>query len=235
MQLKERLKLVYDMIPECDVLSDIGTDHALLPAYALLSGRCRKAVACDVRKGPLESAENTVKQLSLEGKMELRLGYGLEPLMDEEADTIVIAGMGGELIAQILHNSLETARKAKNIILQPMTKQRDLRVYLWQQGFEILDEALAKEGEKLYLVLKMRYTGNVRKTWEPVNEIVGEKLIGKKDPLLPEWIEREIEKQEKILMGLKTAKNPDTASLKSASELLDALTELRNKLAGRDC
>lgn len=230
MQLKERLKVIYDMIPPCNILSDIGTDHALLPAYALINGKCKKAIASDVKKGPLKSAENTVRQFNLEEKMDLRLGDGLEPISEEEADTIVIAGMGGQLISEILQKSINKAKKANGIIIQPMTRQKVLRVYLWQHGFEILDEALAKEEDKLYQVLKVRYTGMVRKDWKPVNEIVGEKLAEKKDPLLPEWIEREIKKQEKIVAGIKAAKNPDAQLLKSVQNLLKDLKDLLDTL-----
>ncbi|NMA66725.1 MAG: SAM-dependent methyltransferase [Clostridiaceae bacterium] len=225
--LKKRLKLIYNMIPNCKVISDIGTDHALLPAFALINGKCVKAIACDVRKGPLKRAKETVNQFSLNDKMELRLGDGLEPILEEEVDTIVIAGMGGQLIAEILDKSISKAKRANNIILQPMTKQGFLRVFLWKHGFEILDEALAKEGEKLYQVLKVRYTGTIRKAWEPINEIIGEKLIEKKDPFLSEWITAAIQKQEKVVEGLKVANTSDE-TLNMATELLMNLKKLLN-------
>ena len=94
--------------------------------------------------------------------MELRLGNGLEPITEEEADCIVIAGMGGLLIAEILSDSMNKAKRAGTIILQPMRKQDELRTFLWKNGFEILDESLTMEGDKLYQAMKVRYTGNIR-------------------------------------------------------------------------
>ena len=83
MVLKGRLKLIYDMIPPCDILSDIGTDHALIPAFALLSGRCKRAIASDIKSGPLERAERTRKKYMLMNSMELRVGSGLEPIREQ--------------------------------------------------------------------------------------------------------------------------------------------------------
>lgn len=225
MMLKGRLKLLYDMIPPCNILSDIGTDHGLLPAFAVINQKCQKAIACDVREGPLKNAQKTLEQFKLEGKMELRLGNGLEPITEDEADCIVIAGMGGLLITEILSSSMNKARRAENIILQPMKKQEELRTFLWRNGFEILDESLAMEGEKLYQALKARYTGSIREQWDPLDEVIGKPLIEKKDPLLPYLLKSAIIRQEKILKGIKKARLSENRTERE-KELLDKLKKL---------
>ncbi len=233
MVLKGRLKLIYDMIPTCDILSDIGTDHALLPAYALLNGRCKKAIACDIRPGPLERASRTLKKYMLENSMELRLGSGLEPVGEQEADVIVMAGMGGILITRLIEESILKAKKANCILLQPMTDQELIRPFLWRQGFEIKDERLIREGDKLYQVILVFYSGKIRNNWRSFDEIIGEKLIENKDPLLKDWLKDRIKKQKRVVLGLKTAKTDiDRAQLSNSEKLLNDLLNLLDSLGG---
>jgi tRNA (adenine22-N1)-methyltransferase len=190
-----------------------------------MNGRCKRAIACDVRKGPLERAQRTLDQYDLHEKMELRLGSGLEPLSSDEADCVVLAGMGGILITGLLENSLITAQKASCIILQPMVGQELVRPFLWQRGFEVVDEGLAREGEKIYQALSVHYTGNIRESWRSIDEVIGEILVRKKDPLLQDWIRERIKRQSKIVRGLRTAKSP-AGSLQKEEELLCAMKEM---------
>jgi len=233
MVLKGRLKLIYDMIPPCDILSDIGTDHALIPAFALLNGRCKKAIACDIKPGPLERAEITRRKYKLTDSMELRLGSGLEPVREEEADVIVMAGMGGALITQLILESIDIAKKANCIILQPMTNRELIRPFLWENGFEIIDEGLECEGGKIYLVISARYTGIREVNKDRISELIGDVLIQKKDPLLKDWIIEHIRKQKKAVNGLKSAKSAyDSEKIEKEEKLLKELTELFNSLGG---
>lgn len=229
MILNGRLKLIYDMIPQCDTLSDIGTDHAFIPAYALLNNRCKKALACDLRPGPLKRAQRTLEKYKLEDRMELRLGSGLEPIEVYEADVIIMAGMGSDLIARLIDESKNKAQKANYIILQPMSRQEIIRPYLWENGFEILNEGLTNEGKKLYQVILVKYTGKPRKEWKRISEYIGEYLIEKKDCLLEDWVKDHIRKQEKTVLGLKSAKlttdvkiEEEEALLKNFLSLLDS-------------
>jgi tRNA (adenine22-N1)-methyltransferase len=233
MVLKGRLKLIYDMIPTCDILADIGTDHALLPAYALLNKRCRRAVACDVKTGPLERAKKTLKKYMLEDRMELRIGSGLEPIRGHESDVIVLAGMGGILITRLIEESIDKAKAANCLILQPMTNQDLVRPFLWKQGFEVRDERLTSEGDKLYQVILASYTGKPRDKWERINEVIGEKLIANNDPLLRDWLRNHINKQRKVVQGLKKAEaNTDIWQLSQEEKLLNELEDLLISLGG---
>lgn len=233
MVLKGRLKLIYDMVPTCDILADIGTDHALLPAYALLNRRCRKAIACDVKTGPLERAMKTLRKYLLEDRMELRLGSGLEPIGEHEADVIVLSGMGGILITKLIEESITKARIANSLVIQPMTNQELIRPFLWERGFEIKDERLTREGYKLYQVILAYYSGKPRTEWKRINEIIGEKLITNRDPFLKDWLEGHIKKQQKIVQGLKKAEaKTENFQLLQEERLLNELTELLLYIGG---
>jgi tRNA (adenine22-N1)-methyltransferase len=230
-KLKGRLKLIYDMIPQCDILCDIGTDHALIPAYALLNKRCRRAIATDIGKGPLVRAEQTLKAYNLQSMMDLRLGNGLEVISMDEADVIVIAGMGGVLITELLGDQLDKAKKAKRIILQPMYAQEVVRPFLWQNGFTVTDEALTREGRKLYQVLAVVYdeAASASCMKDPVYEFIGEGLINNRDPLLEDWLCDRIKRQRKIVNGMRSAALP-RPNLEQEEELLRDLESLQSKL-----
>lgn len=231
MVLKGRLKLIYDMIPPCDILSDIGTDHALIPAYALLNGRCKKTLACDIKIGPLERAERTRKKYMLENNMELRMGNGLTPIAEQEADVIVMAGMGGTLITELIFESIDIAQKANYILIQPMTHQELIRPFLWENGFEIVDEGLVSEGNKLYQVILTKYTGMRKQNAERIRELIGDILIETDDPLFRDWVKGHIREQKKAVSGLKSAKATyDAKKIEIEEKFLKELTVLFNSL-----
>lgn len=103
--LSPRLKTAADMVRKGVVAADIGTDHAYLPSYLVLSGICPRALACDLRKGPLENAAETLEHWNIADKISLRLSDGLDELSAGEADDIIMAGMGGILIAKLLERT----------------------------------------------------------------------------------------------------------------------------------
>ncbi|HOP73423.1 MAG TPA: class I SAM-dependent methyltransferase [Thermoclostridium caenicola] len=234
MELKGRLRLIYDMIPPCDTLCDIGTDHALVPAFALLNKRCRCAIATDIREGPLERARRTLDAYNLQDAMELRLGNGLEPISEDETDVIVLAGMGGVLITELLEARIEQVKKAKRIILQPMYAQEVVRPFLWQHGFAVVDEALIQEGSKLYQVLAVCHDAkaSARARKDPVYATVGEGLIRKRDPLLKAWLCDRMRRQRKIVDGLKKAACP-APNLEQEENLLKDMERLYGSLFGK--
>lgn len=233
MKLKGRLKLIYDMIPQCGTLCDIGTDHALIPAYALLNKRCCKAVATDIRKGPLDRARRTIEACNLLDDVDLRLGNGLEVINMDEADVIVLAGMGGVLITRLLGEQLDKAKKARRIIIQSMYTQEVVRPFLWQHGFAVVDEALTREGEKLYQVLAVSYdeAAGASSRKDPLYAVIGEGLIEKRDPLLEDWLCDRIKRQRKIVNGLRNAAGY-RPGLEQEEALLQEMESLRINLFG---
>ncbi len=233
MVLNGRLKLIYDMIPQCRILSDIGTDHAYIPAYALLNNKCQKALACDLRQGPIERARRTRKKYNLENKMELRLGSGLEPIEEHEADVIIMAGMGSFLIEELIEQSIKKTQSANYLLLQPMTGQEKIRPFLWNKGFEVVDEGLINEGKRIYQVILVRYKGKKRDCWDRIDEFIGEKLIDKNDTLLLDWVKEQIRKQKKTVSGLNKAKIVIHKNIEQEERLLKEFLILFNSLGGK--
>lgn len=139
-------------------LYDIGTDHAYLPVYLVTEGRTDTAYACDVAEGPLSSAERNIASAGLSDRIKTVLSDGLSAVTLVCPCDIVIAGMGGELIASIIDAKPEVKHPDVRLVLQPMTKTEYLRRYLAENGFEIIKEDLAEEG-KIYQITACRYTG----------------------------------------------------------------------------
>ena len=154
-RLDDRLKKVADFIPECNTFLDVGTDHAYLPVYLLKKGVIKYAIASDLRRGPLDSAEKTARLYGVTDKVSLRLGSGFETVSEGEADSAAVAGMGGLLIAELLKEKETIVRKIKTLVLQPMTALFELRHFLYSNGYTIDDEVLAKDGEKIYSIMKV--------------------------------------------------------------------------------
>ena len=134
-------------------IADIGTDHAYIPIYLIENSLAGYVIASDINKGPLLIAGDNIKNHNLTEKIETRLGGGLSVLKENEADTIIIAGMGGILISEIIDADIEIAKKS-NLILQPMNAQYELRKYLLSHGFKITNEDIAVEGFKVYNLIE---------------------------------------------------------------------------------
>ena len=159
-QLPPRLRAVSNMVREGVTVADVGTDHAFLPVYLLLNGKISGAIACDINIGPLQNARENVIKYGVSDRIKLVLCNGLQKVGPDEADDIVIAGMGGELIAQIIDSTPWLCSENKHIIMQPMTRANLLRKYLCENGFEILKETVASEGDRVYSVLLARFLGD---------------------------------------------------------------------------
>jgi len=226
LKLTPRLQAIADSINNGGVLADVGTDHAYLPIYLVQNGRISKAIASDINKGPIEIARKRIAAHCLEQKIEARQGSGFTVLKPKEADTIVIAGMGGMLISEIIEASKEVAESAEVLIMQPMLDSGKLRSYLLQNGFEIFDEELAKEDTKIYEIIWARYTG---KPQEPAGLMnIGEIIIKKKHPLAVELIDKEIAEINNILQKLGNTESELTQKrVQECHELLNYYNEVR--------
>lgn len=148
-QLDHRLGAIFDMV-KGGTVADIGTDHALLPVALIESGRCTSGFACDIGTGPLESAGRTIAAAGLQEKIARVQADGIPPQCND-CDTIVIAGMGGLLMADIL--SRAAISDHTQLLLQPMTKAPELRRWLIENGFCIKREQYVREGKMLYVIL----------------------------------------------------------------------------------
>ena len=156
-KLDKRLSLAASFVRNGSRVADIGTDHAYLPVWLVQNGVCPFAIAADIRSGPAERAAESVKKAGLESKISVRLGDGLSPVNPSEADDIVIAGMGGETIADILNGTPWTKDARYHLVLQPMTRAAALHESLLSNGYAITREQTVTDGKRVYLVLAARF------------------------------------------------------------------------------
>ena len=218
LKLKPRLQMAADMVRGGARLADIGTDHAYLPAALILGGRIKSAIAADLRKGPLENAEATGRTYEIADRVQLRLSDGLKLVLPEEVDDIVIAGMGGILIAEILEAAPWVKDKDKRLILQPQSHSEDVRRYLFGNGFEIIEEAACFEDGKVYICMCAEYTGKSSEHSEA--EILLGKFIGRTDEASRAFIEKKL-KRVKIRLDALEKTQPDSDEIKQLEAILD--------------
>ena len=153
-KLDARLKMAAEEVRPGKRIADIGTDHAYLPAFLIENNICPSAIAADIGKGPLENARKiTSTSKDLSDRIELRLSDGLKEIKEDEVDDIVIAGMGGILIAEILTAAPWVKDENKRLILQPMSHAEDVRKYLCENGFEIIKEKACTDGRHNYIII----------------------------------------------------------------------------------
>ena len=157
-KLDDRLSTVASLVRNGKRVADIGTDHGYLVAYLVENGICPSGIAADLRKGPLENARQTVIQQCLSDKIELILSDGLENIPSDACDDIVIAGMGGNLIAEILEKAPWVKDERINIVAQPMTHAEVLRQYFIDNDFTITGEKTATDGKRYYCIISANYT-----------------------------------------------------------------------------
>lgn len=161
-KLDTRLKLAADEVRKGKKVADIGTDHAYLPAYLIENNICPSAIAADIGKGPLENAQKVVStSKNLSDRIELRLSDGLKEIRPDEAEDIVIAGMGGILISEILTAAPWVKDETKRLILQPMSHAEDVRRYLCENGFEIIKEKACTDGRHNYILIVAEFKNKV--------------------------------------------------------------------------
>ena len=223
--LTPRLRMVGTLIPAGVRLTDVGTDHAYLPAALIGEGKIPSAIAADLRQGPLARAKETVRQAGLTGKVAFRLCDGLSGIRPDETDAVAIAGMGGETIAAILSAALWTRERGTPLILQPMSSMPELRGWLQANGFCIEEERLAKEGDTLYTALLVR-AGEM----PPLSP--AELWAGKNnsDPLRGEWLDMWIARTGRALEGMARSRGEEVLPRRRAlEEVREGLAKMKEE------
>jgi len=148
-KLSDRLQAIAEHVEKDEVVADIGTDHGHIPIWLMANKKCRGVILSDVNKGPLKKAAENIEKYMPGVSFDLRLGNGISVLEPGEADTVIIAGMGGLLIKQILSEEPDKVRLMKKLILQPRNNSAELRNWLKKsEYFTIVDEQVVKEVDK---------------------------------------------------------------------------------------
>lgn len=203
-QLSHRLTRVAHHVPEDAVVADIGSDHAYLPCYLVLNGVVSKAVAGEVVKGPYESARKQVRQEGLTAQIDVRLASGLDAIFPEDGITAVaIAGMGGPLICSILEQGKERLDGVERLILQPNVHAKSIRDWAVANSWNIVDEEILKENDKIYEILVLEKTQSPV-TWSPQQLLMGPELLKNQTAIFQEKWMRESSQWKKIVASMES-------------------------------
>ena len=226
MKLTDRLLKIASLVSDGKKIADIGRDHGYIPVYLLKEGKVPFAVLADVNKGPLDNAHKEVIQNNLLDKVDLRLGSGIEILEIGEVEEVIIAGMGGILISELLEAKKEVAHNVEKLILQPMQAQEELRYYLLNNGYEILEEVLVREDFRIYEIIVAKYTGKNTIIEDEIYYEVGIKLLENKDSLFNDFIEKKIKTYSSIVNKLEGKNGEAIDKKRKESEV--AIKKLEN-------
>lgn len=243
MKLSKRLETVASFVPEGSNIADIGTDHGYVPICLVREGRAKRAVAMDVRKGPLERARAHVEEAGLGGQIDVRLSDGLKKLEPKEADCVVIAGMGGELIIHILEEGRRLWETIGYWVLSPQSELDKVRRFLEKESFSIERETMIKEDGKYYTVMGVTRNAVPQdkdgetevKSQKEAYYRYGSRLIRQKNPVLKEFLEKEREQLEQIMETLKGSDTP--AAVRRYEEMKELLAwnkEAEDEMFGTD-
>ncbi len=222
--LSYRLQVIFDLINDGAKVADIGTDHAYLPIALSLSKKCKSIIACDIKEKPLSKARENIKKFGITD-IDTRLSNGLMEISFGEADTVVIAGMGGDVISKILSDCNWIKDSKITLLLQPMTSAEILRKYLLDNRFSILEETPLTEQGKVYSVIKACFTGE--KT--PYSD--GFLYIGKVKANTPDgraYIEKQLNRINAVIADLESldGKENDTLKYKEIKKYIDLSLEI---------
>nr|WP_294491602.1 class I SAM-dependent methyltransferase [uncultured Mediterraneibacter sp.] len=239
MELSKRLSAVAGLVTTGYRLADIGTDHAYIPIYLVRKGRVPLAVAMDINRGPLLRAKENIRAWGYEDRIATRISNGFEALGEEEADAAVIAGMGGGLMTRILKDGSRVVRSLKECVLQPQSETEKVRTFLLEEGFCFTEETMVEEDGKYYPVMKVTPppAGNGedaesrpggKSEWTETEKRYGKLLLCGRNPVLKEYLEREIRIRKRILKELE--KENSRRTVQRMRELRDEMEHARKGL-----
>lgn len=199
-KLSKRLSTAASFVRDGAFVADIGTDHAYLPIHLVTIGKVKGAIASDINKGPITKAKENIAKYGYTDKIFTQIANGLDNIEKYKPNDIMICGMGGELIAEILDASPYIKNKNVRLILQPMTSVFELREYL-ANGFSIVFERIVCEDDKIYQIICAEYDGKVHKYSKTELEI-GKINIENKQAELIDLLNSTIAKKRKKFLGL---------------------------------
>lgn len=227
MELSKRLMCIVDNMDKCESLIDVGTDHGYIPIYVVKEGICNFAIASDINKGPKEKAENNVRFEGLSEKVKCRLGGGLSTISLGEVQVAIIAGMGGNLIRDIILEDIEKVKGFSYMILQPAQNSEVLREFLYTHSFEIIKEDLTIDEGIFYEVFKVKYSENkINSHEDPFYYEISKNLINKKHPLFIDFLQSKLDKYKSIISFIKEDTESANKRKKEVMSKIEKIKEL---------
>lgn len=217
------MRAIVDKVNYVKTVADIGCDHGLVGEALIKEARADKIVAVDISEKSLQKTIDLARVNCWEGQLDARCGNGLSSLEKEEADVIILAGMGGYLISSILENELEIAHSAKKLVCMPHGNEYELRVFLYNHNFFILDEELVQEEGHYYQLMEV-----VSGKADMLNQLelfFGKRLLEKRQPPLQQYLISKKRELEHIIEHAKQGKNTEKYR-KKMSELHTEITEV---------
>ena len=227
MQLTKRMQMIADMVRPANCAADIGTDHGYIPIWLAGKGIVHKMIAADVKSGPLERAKEHILACGLADRIDIRQGDGLTVLSPGEADCIIIAGMGGFLMIQILSQSPEVLVKAEELVLSPQSDLDAVRRYIHQSGFCIEAEDMIQEDGKFYIVMRCRHGEDC--DYKPEDYLYGKTLIENSHPILIDYLQYKKQKLQEIMMNL--ARQDTEKCQKRLEELSEEILQINTAIS----
>ena len=217
MEISYRLNQIADMVSKGNAVADIGTDHAYVPIKLVLEKKMKSALAMDVGQGPLERAREHIEQYGLTDCITCRLSDGLQKLQTDEADTIVIAGMGGDLISRICKQDEQRFFGNKEFILQPQSEYYKVRKQIHAMGYAIVEERNFIDEGKYYVCIKAQPGQESYDNW--CEYVYGRFLLIQQDSVLKEHILKKLQNLTQIEEQINTMSGNNTKSLQKLEEI----------------
>lgn len=187
--LRGRLLGILDEIRPCGCLADIGTDHGYIPIYAVKKGIAQTALAVDIKTGPVIVARKNIEKHQLQESIGTLVSDGFKELRNVHFDSVVIAGMGGTLIADIMNEGFALLKKCKQIVVQPMNDIEECRGWLLDQSFEITAENIVEDGGRIYVIISARLNTACQNQYDETDILAGPCLKEGKHPLFIRYID----------------------------------------------
>jgi len=219
-QLTPRLCAIVDNVIPCNSAVDVGCDHAYVGVYLTQTGKVKNMTVSDINEGPIENAREAVKDAGLSDRVTCIRCDGLDGIAPQ--DTVIIAGMGGELIRDILQKA-EWTKNGTRLILQPMSMGDVLRKFLFENGYRIAKEDIAVEKDRVYTIIVAE--GGVCDSWCEADLYLSD--LSHKDA--PVFLDKTITRMSKILKGMEMAENADIEQIESIKKLIYELTLRRDR------
>ena len=217
-ELSKRMQSVADMIQPCDEVGDIGCDHAFVSIYLVEQHRAKRVIASDVRRGPIAIAKRNIEAMNLSDQIAIRMGDGLDTIVPGEVNAVVLAGMGGMLMIDILERGEEVVTRCDQLVLQPQSDIEKVRRYLAEKGYHLADEQMLIDAGKYYNLLDVRVHEMVQKDEYDCSKLAddwcymyGGSLLRKKDPVLRSWLVKRRDTTAGLINSL-SGKNTENAA-----------------------